>query len=52
MLLQDGIRQAIDEAPSQLTIRKVNVEGTPLGAVPDITPASPLVKPEPSPKPE
>jgi len=45
-LLREAVQRAIDEARSQLTIRKFNVDGSPLGAVPDITPAQPLVKPK------
>jgi peptidyl-prolyl cis-trans isomerase C len=43
-LLRDAVQQAIDQARSQLAIRKFNVDGSALGAVPDITPAQPLVK--------
>jgi hypothetical protein len=47
--LQEAVRHTIDEVRSQLTIRKLNIDGTPLGAVPDITPTLPLVKPQDSP---
>jgi peptidyl-prolyl cis-trans isomerase C len=48
-LLQEAVQHTIDEARAQLSIRKFNVDGSPLGAVPDITPAQPLVKPEGTP---
>ncbi|HEX7198962.1 MAG TPA: peptidylprolyl isomerase, partial [Dongiaceae bacterium] len=48
-LLREAVQQTIDQARSQLTIRKFNVDGSALGAVPDITPPQPLVKPEESP---
>jgi peptidyl-prolyl cis-trans isomerase C len=48
-LLQEAVQHTIDEARSQLTIRKLNIDGTPLGAVPDITPTLPIVKPPDSP---
>jgi peptidyl-prolyl cis-trans isomerase C len=43
-LLQEAVQHAIDAARSQLVIHKYNVDGSPIGAVPDITPAQPLVK--------
>lgn len=43
-LLQEAVQHVIDQARSELSIRKYNVDGSPLGAVPDITPAQPLVK--------
>ncbi len=36
-LLREAVQQTIDEARSQLTIRKFNVDGTPIGATPDTT---------------
>jgi peptidyl-prolyl cis-trans isomerase C len=45
-LLREAVQSSIDDARSQLAIRKFNVDGSPLGAVPDITPAQPLVKPK------
>ena len=48
-LLQEAVQRTIEEARSQLTIRKLNIDGTPLGAVPDITPNLPVVKPPDSP---
>lgn len=51
-LLQDAVQLTIEQARSQLTIRKYNLDGSPLGAIPDITPAQPLIKPADStPKP-
>ncbi len=50
-LLQQAIQSTIAEARGQLVIRKFNVDGTALGAVPDITPAQSMVKPEEKPKP-
>jgi peptidyl-prolyl cis-trans isomerase C len=52
-LLQDAVQKTIDEARAQLTIRKYNVDGTPMGVVPDITPVQPMVKQEDTaPKPQ
>jgi peptidyl-prolyl cis-trans isomerase C len=48
-LLQEAVQRTIDEARGELSIRKYNVDGSALGAVPDITPAQPLVKPESTP---
>ena len=48
-LLQEAVQRTVDQARSQLTIRKFNVDGTPLGPVPDITPPQPLVKPQDGP---
>ena len=48
-LLREAVQRTIDEARGQLTIRKFNVDGSPLGAVQDITPPQPLVKPQDSP---
>jgi peptidyl-prolyl cis-trans isomerase C len=45
-LLREAVQQAIDEARSQLTIRKFNVDGSPMGVVSDITPQQPLAKPQ------
>jgi len=45
-LLQEAVQHAIDTARSQLTIRKFNMDGSTLGAVPDITPPQPIVKPQ------
>jgi peptidyl-prolyl cis-trans isomerase C len=48
-LLQEAVQRTIDEARGQLSIRKYNVDGSAVGAVPDITPAQPLVKPQDTP---
>jgi peptidyl-prolyl cis-trans isomerase C len=40
-LLREAVQRTIDEARSQLTIRKFNVDGTPIGEAPDATPAKP-----------
>jgi peptidyl-prolyl cis-trans isomerase C len=48
-LLQEAVQRTIDEARGELSIRKYNVDGSALGAVPDITPAQPLVKPQDTP---
>jgi peptidyl-prolyl cis-trans isomerase C len=50
-LLQEAVQRAVDGARSQLTIHRFNVDGTPLGAVPDITPVQPAMKPPEPPKP-
>lgn len=51
-LLQEAVQKEIDQARSQLTIHKFNVDGSPLGAVSDISPTQPMVKPpEEPPKP-
>lgn len=49
-LLQEAIQRTIDQARSQLAIRKFNVDGSQLGAVPDITPPQPMVKPPETPQ--
>jgi peptidyl-prolyl cis-trans isomerase C len=51
-LLQEAVQRSIDQARSQLTIRKFNIDGSPLGAVPDITPPQPIVKPPDNPPPK
>jgi len=48
-LLQEAIVQTIQQARSELAIRKFNVDGTPLGPVSDITPSQTMVKPEDTP---
>jgi len=48
-LLQAAVQSTLKQARDQLTIRKFNVDGSPMGAVPDITPSQPLVKTEDSP---
>lgn len=51
-LLQEAVQREIDQARSQLTIHKFNVDGSPMGAVSDISPTQPMVKPpEEPPKP-
>lgn len=49
-LLQNAIQHTIDDARAQLTIHKFNVDGTPMGAVSDISPTQPMVKPDDAPK--
>ena len=51
-LLQEAVQRTIEQARSQLTIRKFNIDGSPLGAVPDITPPQPIVKPQDNPPPK
>ena len=48
-LLQAAVQSTIKQARDQLMIRKFNVDGTPMGAVPDITPSQPLIKTEDAP---
>jgi peptidyl-prolyl cis-trans isomerase C len=49
-LLQEAVQRKIDQARSQLAIHKFNVDGTPLGAGPDVTSAPPpMVKPQDNP---
>ena len=50
-LLQEGIQSTIGQARASLTIRKFNVDGTPLGVVPDIALEQPTLTPPESPKP-
>ncbi len=50
-LLQEAAARAIEQARSQLTIHKYNMDGTPVSAVPDIIPAQPIVKPDTGAKP-
>jgi peptidyl-prolyl cis-trans isomerase C len=51
MLLQERVQSLIAEARSQLTIHKFNVDGTVLGADPDVATAQPTQKPPEPPKP-
>jgi len=43
-LLQEAVQQVIRDARAELTIRKFKLDGSQLEAIPDITPARPLVK--------
>lgn len=45
-LMQEAVQKVVDEARGQVTIREFNLDGTPLGAVPDIRPEQSVVKPE------
>jgi peptidyl-prolyl cis-trans isomerase C len=45
-LMQEAVQHVVDEARGEATIREFNLDGTPLGAVPDIRPEQPVTKPE------
>jgi peptidyl-prolyl cis-trans isomerase C len=49
-LLQEAIQKTITDARSQLTIHKFNIDGSPMGAVQDVSPTHPMVKPDEKPK--
>ncbi len=50
-LLQDAVQREIDQARTELTIHKFNIDGSPMGKVSDISPTQPMVKPPEQPKP-
>ncbi len=45
-VMEEATQRAIGEARAQLSIRKFNLDGTPMAAVPDITPQQPMVRPQ------
>ena len=45
-LLQEAVQKVIEQARSQVSIHKYNVDGSLLATVPDVAPAAPLEKPE------
>lgn len=45
-LMQEAVQKVVDEARKEVTIREFNLDGTPMGAVPDIRPEEPVIKPE------
>jgi peptidyl-prolyl cis-trans isomerase C len=44
-LLQEAVQRVIEQARSQVSIHKYNVDGSLLATVPDVAPAAPLEKP-------
>lgn len=50
-LLQEAVQREIDQARTELTIHKFNIDGSPMGKVSDISPTQPMAKPPEPPKP-
>ena len=51
-LMQEAVQHAIEQARSQVSVRKFNLDGTAMGAIQDISPTQPMVKPPETPKPQ
>ena len=45
-LMQEAVQKVVGEARKDITIREFNLDGTPMGVVPDIRPEGPVIKPE------
>ena len=45
-LMQEAVQKVVDEARQKVSIRVFNLDGTPMGVVPDIRPEQSVIKPE------